>query len=418
MKERVLVIEDSRLMSKVLGHYIRSSLGLEPVMTDTYAAAKTAVEASEQLSTEQPFLAAIADLNLPDAPNGESVDLVTAHKIPTIVLTSTYSEEKRSEILAKGVVDYVTKENRASYEYVMRLIHRLDANRFVEALIVDDGKVDRKFIRRLLELKNFVVHEAEDGVAALEMLAQHPKIKLVISDYNMPRMDGFALSAQLRRDYDMEQLAIIGLSSADCPSVSARFLKCGANDFLVKPFSHEEFFIRIMQNMDAQEYLANSIYRAQHDDLTGLYTWRYFNEHLDKVLGAKETVTGCVCVVELDDARRIKEMHGYEVYDLILKAVADEVRELDPNGLAARLGGTEFIVFLPETDMSSAEQLTQTLIDKVFNQPVEHESLEIEYTVSIGVAEVAGGDVKAIIHDADQALHQAQDAGGNQVRVF
>ena len=321
MKERVLVIEDSRLMSKVLGHYIRSSLGLEPVMTDTYAAAKTAVEASEQLSTEQPFLAAIADLNLPDAPNGESVDLVTAHKIPTIVLTSTYSEEKRSEILAKGVVDYVTKENRASYEYVMRLIHRLDANRFVEALIVDDGKVDRKFIRRLLELKNFVVHEAEDGVAALEMLAQHPKIKLVISDYNMPRMDGFALSAQLRRDYDMEQLAIIGLSSADCPSVSARFLKCGANDFLVKPFSHEEFFIRIMQNMDAQEYLANSIYRAQHDDLTGLYTWRYFNEHLDKVLGAKEAVTGCVCVVELDDARRIKEMHGYEVYDLILKAL-------------------------------------------------------------------------------------------------
>ena len=73
------------------------------------------------------------------------------------------------------------------------------------------------------------------------MLA-NPDIKILITDYNMPRMDGFELVKTIRGKYEKTDLVIIGLSSDEDGSLSARFIKNGANDFLRKPFNHEEFF--------------------------------------------------------------------------------------------------------------------------------------------------------------------------------
>ncbi len=96
----ILVIEDSPLVLKVLEHLFRQDGALQPVFCASFGEAQLLLETSANL-----FFAAIVDLNLPDAPNGEVVDLVLQYSLPCIVLSSSYNEQRRDELLLKGVVD-------------------------------------------------------------------------------------------------------------------------------------------------------------------------------------------------------------------------------------------------------------------------------------------------------------------------
>lgn len=122
----ILVIEDSPLVLKILEHLFRQEPDLQPLFCASMAEAEVLLETSAAL-----FFGAIVDLNLPDAPDGEVVDLVLRHAVPCIVLTGSYDEQRRDSLLLKGVVDYVLKESQHSYEYAFRLLHRLERNRGV-----------------------------------------------------------------------------------------------------------------------------------------------------------------------------------------------------------------------------------------------------------------------------------------------
>lgn len=117
----VLVVEDSPLVLKILEHLFRQEPDLQPLFCASLGEAQVLLETSSAL-----FFAAIVDLNLPDAPHGEIVDLVLQYSVPCIVLSGSYDEHRRDELLLKGVVDYVLKESQHSYEYAFRLIHRLE----------------------------------------------------------------------------------------------------------------------------------------------------------------------------------------------------------------------------------------------------------------------------------------------------
>ena len=114
----ILVIEDSPLVLKILEHLFRQEPNLQPVFCASLGEAEMMLETSAAL-----FFAAIVDLHLPDAPDGESVDLVMRYSLPCIVLSGSYNERRRDELLLKGVVDYVLKESQHSYEYALSLIH-------------------------------------------------------------------------------------------------------------------------------------------------------------------------------------------------------------------------------------------------------------------------------------------------------
>ncbi|MBJ7546951.1 response regulator, partial [Pseudomonas sp. OA3] len=113
----ILVIEDSPLVLKILEHLFRQETDLEPIFCASLAEAEVMLETSAAL-----FFAAIVDLHLPDAPDGESVDLVMRYHLPCIVLSGSYNEQRRDDLLMKGVVDYVLKESQHSYEYAFRLL--------------------------------------------------------------------------------------------------------------------------------------------------------------------------------------------------------------------------------------------------------------------------------------------------------
>ncbi|MFT5675804.1 MAG: CheY-like chemotaxis protein [Paraglaciecola sp.] len=101
-------------------------------------------------------MCAIVDYSLPDAPNGEAIDFTIESYLPAIVVTGHMDEETRTAILAKNVVDYITKENTQVYEYLSRLLSRLEKNKKVAVLVVDDSRVGRNTMVSLLRRHNLL----------------------------------------------------------------------------------------------------------------------------------------------------------------------------------------------------------------------------------------------------------------------
>ncbi len=237
------------MISTYVKRSLEQELGCVVEMATTMAQTKTLLK-----RPGEPFFLALLDLNLPDATDGEVVDLAIKCKLPVIVLTSLIDDRLREKIESKGVVDYVLK-SRDAVRQVLEIIHRLDKNQGIKILVTDDSNLQRRVTRSYLERYGFTVIEAQNGKEALKALKEDPEIMLVITDYEMPIMDGFTLCTKIREKTPKSKLGIIGVSSHSDPLLSVKLIKAGANDFLTKPFQREELYVRILQNLENLEYI-------------------------------------------------------------------------------------------------------------------------------------------------------------------
>ena len=409
--QKVLVVDDSELITRVLSFMVADELGFEALVAASYK------ETEEQLAQHQgEIFTAVVDLNLPDATDGQAVDLVLSHRIPTFVLSATYDESIRQKVLNKGIVDYLVKEGRYSYDYAIRLIRRLHRNQSVKTLVVDDSATSRALIRSQLELFNLPVMEANDGREAYQILNDHPDIKLVVSDYEMPNLDGFELVKKLRKVRSYSELVIIGLSGSQMETVSAKFIKSGANDFLHKPFSFEELQCRIMQNLETMDHIAEIRRAANQDYLTGLNNRRFFFEKGGATLktAARKGQPLSAAIMDLDYFKKVNDTYGHDVGDAVLIHVADIIRQLPEDVLTARLGGEEFGMLFVDREFGDVEQLLDEFRQQVASIPVVCGGHRLSISLSIGLTD-QGGNLDEMLKIADQALYQAKENGRNRV---
>ena len=117
-----------------------------------------------------------------------------------------------------------------------------------EVLVVDDNADLREYLSRLLE-RRYTVRTAIDGEDALAQLRERPA-DLVLADVMMPRMDGFALLAELRQDPRTRRMPVIMLSARAGEEATVEGLDAGADDYLVKPFSAAELMARVHANLE------------------------------------------------------------------------------------------------------------------------------------------------------------------------
>ncbi len=247
-RRKVLVIEDSPVQSKIIRKQIEA---LSHFQT---ACATSMVEAREVLARDKDSLCrAVVDLKRPDAPDGEAADLALEHGLPVIVLTAPCNEDIRKQFLSRRVADYFFKGSIRDMDPMMASLERLYKNQSVKVLVVDDSRTELGYMAALLKTQLFQVLEAGDGRQALEVLERHPDLEMIITDYNMPHVDGFELVKTVRERHKKDKIAIIGVSAAGSGALSAMFLKNGANDFLTKPFEAEEFYCRVNQNIEMLE---------------------------------------------------------------------------------------------------------------------------------------------------------------------
>ena len=232
---KILIVEDSNMFVNLLKARIYRDFCIDADVCRSYQEAETLL-----LGDIPEYELAILDLTLPGSPDGEIVDLVNSYNIPIVVVTGRINEQIREKVLAKQIIDYIIKGPH-TLDLLACTIGRFLRNRDVQILLVEDSNLTRKVTKEILENQKFIVIEATNGSEGLKQLKANPDIKLVLTDYNMPVMDGFELTAAIRKHFPMDRISIIGMSAHGNPLLSAQFLKRGANDFINKPYFEEEW---------------------------------------------------------------------------------------------------------------------------------------------------------------------------------
>ena len=311
MKNTVLIVEDSRSFALSVESAIKRDSSFEVIIALNYAEAVDLVNSNR----DEIFLA-VTDLNLPDAEDAEAVRLMSQENIPCIAFTGNFSSKLRDVVLNLGVADYVLKKGHQDIDYVVRTIKRLSINRTLKLLVVDDARSSREILKALLRQQCYEVTAVSSGRGALELLATGEKFRIILVDLIMDEMDGFQLLSELRKNYDVTQMSIIGVSGKASSEQIAKFMKYGGNDFLLKPFQQEQVACRVNANAQLLD---------QFDHLNEL------NEQKNELLGmAAHDIRGPLGVVISANsmlAREVQSDHGKMLVGLATEA-ADEMESL------------------------------------------------------------------------------------------
>jgi two-component system, chemotaxis family, response regulator WspR len=317
----------------------------------------------------------------------------------------------------------------------------------ITVLLVDDQAMVGEMIRRALANQpNLVFHycsEAGDAMAYAERI--HPTV--ILQDLLLPDVDGLTLVRQYRDNPVTRDVPIIVLSSKEEPVVKSEAFKQGATDYLVKLPDPIELVARIRHHSKAylHQIQRNQAYRALHesqeqlvlmnielqrlnniDGLTGLSNRRYLDEFLttEWKRALREQTALSVLMIDVDDFKRYNDTYGHLAGDEVLKEVATTITQgiKRPADLAARFGGEEFIVVLPNTEPAGAQCVAEDIRHRLENLRIPHSAATtIPYvTISVGTASMiprksdSSADLVAM---ADAALYKAKKAGRNRVNA-
>ncbi len=409
--ERILIIEDNKTLANLMAKKIASEL---PYEIDI---AYTLQETKLFLSRYNYFLV-LTDLNLPDSPEGEVVDYLLDKNQKVIILTSNIDKDFRKKMMEKNIIDYIKKSGAADIRYIIEIIKRLASNRKHTVLVVDDSMAARSHLKKLLENLFFKVITVAHGEEALNLLELQNNISLVVTDYVMPVVDGLELTKEIRKEYDKNNLPIIATSSNEEDEVIALFLKNGANDYITKPFSREEFYCRINNTIEAFENIQTILNNANRDFLTGLYNRRYFFQHInDIIMSAEENYLKLyIGMVDIDDFKHINDTYGHDDGDKAIILLAEIFQSsTQPNDLVARFGGEEFCIVILAQDDNIAYDICERIRSNVEKASFQANNGErIQFTISIGlVLHEEGESINDTLNQADMNLYEAKKNGKN-----
>ena len=414
-KEKILIVEDNKALSKLIAKKMETHLHFDVDVAHSLAEAKVFIK------KEDNYFIALLDLNLPDAPDGEVVDFMIGKKVPSIVLTGSIDTETRDKILKKDVIDYVYKGNMDDVNYIFTLIERLHKNRDIKVLVVDDSMVTRAQIKGFLKQQMFKVMVAAHGEEALVFLEDNPDIKLVLTDFNMPVIDGIELTKEIRKLQTKNELSIIAMTSSTAEHISAKFLKIGANDFIHKPFTKEEIACRINNSLDSLEYIAKIKDMAHNDFLTGLSNRHSFFEEMNQYykMAKEKSESFALAMVDVDNFKNINDSLGHDVGDMVLVELAKVLKNnLKGSDIVARFGGEEFCIVLKNIEQKKALEYFIKLKESIAAMAIRtKETKAFNVTVSIGVAFNDASSLDEILKQADMALYHAKKNGKNRVEV-
>ncbi|MFK2821874.1 diguanylate cyclase [Arcobacter sp. YIC-80] len=237
--KKILIVDNSKLIINVL-----EELFLKKNNFEIYKA--SSLQEVETLILSNDFFLAISNLVLPDALNGELLETFKKANVPTIVLSSKIDDNFMKTIDSLNILDYISKDSIHGLQQVVELAELILYIEKTEILVVEDSKVVAAQIKSILETLLLKVKTVCDGDEALKELKNNKNISMVISDFNMPNMDGLELTRYIRKDKQIDYLPIIIISSIDSSKEKIKLFKNGVNDFLTKPILIEELKSKVL----------------------------------------------------------------------------------------------------------------------------------------------------------------------------
>ncbi|MBI1262303.1 MAG: PleD family two-component system response regulator [Rhizobiales bacterium] len=450
MTARVLIVDDVPANLKLL----------DAKLTAEYFGvlmASNGPEALEIAAKQQPDII-LLDVMMPGMDGFEvcrrlKASPVTEH-IPVVMVTALDQTADRVQGLEAGADDFLTKPLNdmalfARVRSLVRLKMVTDELRMREAtgqrigalglqnekallsepghiLVIDDRPASLKRVCETLSLEHKVT--VAETPEELINLASKGDFDLHIVSLSMQQADGLRLCSQIRSLEATRQTPILAIVEEGDMARLVRAMDMGVNDYLVRPVERNELVARCrtqLRRKRYQDYLRDKfqqgLEQAVTDGLTGLYNRRYMESHLGSMMEESQLAAKQVSLLifDIDFFKSVNDTHGHAAGDAVIKEfaqrISQNVRGVD---LACRLGGEEFVVIMPDTDITYAMSVAERLRDRIAKTPFVVEggvSLPITVSIGIGVSEGYGDTGSKLLQRADHALYRAKRDGRNRV---
>jgi diguanylate cyclase (GGDEF)-like protein len=288
-------------------------------------------------------------------------------------------------------------------------------------LVVDDNAAVRQRLREQLAQRPLAaqVSEADDGAIGLRM-ALEGEFDCVLCDLAMPRIDGIAFLRVLRAQRSRLELPVLLLTGADAVADKVLAFRCGASDFVTKPFEMAELAARVETQVVLARMHRQLARVADVDGLTHVWNRRKLMSSLKTEVSRSQRTRRQVSLVllDVDHFKAVNDRWGHPVGDAVLtdlaRLLAHDRRAYDGLG---RMGGEEFAVLLPDVGLSDALKVAERI-----RGLVQQASLgglpRGSVTVSLGVESAPAGVedcAEALYKRADRQLYLAKGLGRNRV---
>ncbi|WNZ23438.1 diguanylate cyclase [Leptolyngbya sp. NK1-12] len=309
-------------------------------------------------------------------------------------------------------------------------------------LVVDDEveleRLIRQRFRKKIQAQEFDFLFAADGVEALRWLQSGSQVDMVLTDINMPKMDGLTLLGHLA-EIDKTLKAVVISAYGDIPNIR-RAMNRGAFDFLTKPIDFQDLELTIqktLQSVQAIREQQQQLQQAQqalmrvayYDSLTGLPNRSWFIQRLAQLIEQPPANRlYAVLFIDLDRFKLINDSFGHVIGDALLTQVAQRLQyslQSCPQspGVVARLGGDEFAILLEDVKNIAEVIVIVQQIQTQLERPFQIEEMEIYSQASIGITLNSLGlkrydRPEELLRDADVAMYCAKAQGKGRFQVF
>jgi diguanylate cyclase (GGDEF)-like protein len=296
----------------------------------------------------------------------------------------------------------------------------------LRVLIVQADDSERLFQRALFGDAGLSVIEAATGAEALDYLATD-RPDLVVLGRALPDMDGLELLPRLKSS-ELDFVPVLVASQRGETSERVRGLQLGADDYLARPCDPAELLARAKALLRSKT-VHDKVRKLQvaleqmvvSDPLTGLHNRRYLMDRLVQEMqrADRHGEPLAFAMIDLDGFKPINDQFGHVVGDKVLRAVGGAVSKcVRVSDIAARYGGDEFAVILPQTPPDGAMRVCERIVRSISELQLQDErGAACKVTASLGLAYYPADDVETpedLVHSADGALYGAKRSGKNR----
>lgn len=296
----------------------------------------------------------------------------------------------------------------------------------MKVLIADDDALSRKILEDALSEWGYEILMAHNGNEAWDILEKNDRPNLAVLDWIMPGMDGVEICRRLRKLSLPNYVYVILLTARNKREDVIYGLESGADDYIIKPFHHEELKSRLKIGQRIIELEHRILRLASTDYLTGLLNRRAFLERLERELNRcqREASPMGIIIMDIDHFKKVNDNYGHQAGDLVLQELSTTLVTLcRVYDFIGRYGGEEFIVCLPGADKWNTYQIAERMRSIVENKNIllPDKGTSVSVTASFGIVSMEPGQRKSadrLINEADEALYRAKDQGRNQVVMY
>ncbi|MEG1800793.1 MAG: EAL domain-containing protein, partial [Oscillospiraceae bacterium] len=341
--------------------------------------------------------------------------------------TLSYTSTVGNKHIIIGEITDITLHKAVDYEIQKYKNSWLDRKHStLTALIVDDVKINRTILKKILQDK-FLFLEAENGEQAIKVLrATKNRVDLIFLDVSMPVMDGKEFLLYKKNLPELDSIPVIMITGDDSGELQSSTFALGASDYIIKPFIPAVVTRRVSNVLEAnqrfkdmvREYNAMSA-QVKTDLATGLMSKIGAQEKISSYFESHKGL-GVLAILDMDSFKNINELFGHDYGDEMICAVADLLKlNFRKEDVVARISEDSFLIFIGELDSPKpAIDKLHGIINDVSRIKVSKENVNLTCSIGAAASDEEFHSFDALYKNADKALYRAKCKGGNALALY